>query len=163
MLGPPIVPPAGLTQAATFAPTQLVAGLPPPVTLARLLDPTTGEQLSLFHGRPPVIALLIEQLRVVRGTGAAVQDSGNAFSTIRYNDAVAPANLEAEAHRILDPLVAAGFLELQDLEVEAGPQDGDLGAVFAVVRDLVSGAPGASYDLSFTPDGAISVGPSVTP
>lgn len=158
---PPIVPPAGISPAALFVPAVFVSPQTPPQVLAWKLDPTSGELLSLFEGRPSVVALLIEQLRVVRGSGASVQDSGNALSTIRYNDDAAPARIDAEMHRILDPLVAADQIALLKLDVDAGPSSGDTGEVFARFRDLVSpvGGPGATYTLKRTDDGSLSLSP----
>lgn len=157
----PIVPPAGISPAATFQPWSPVAGTPPPQILAEKRDPTTGELLSLFEGAPPVVALLVEQLRTVRGSGASVADVGTAIADIRYNDDQAPAKLLAEMHRILDPMVAAGQLQVLELDVAAGPAEGDLGAVYLRFRDLVTatGGPGATFVYATDGNGKLTLTP----
>lgn len=158
---PPIVPPAGISPAALFVPAVFVSPEAPPQILAPQIDPTTGELLSLFEGAPPVVALLIEQLRVVLGSGASVLDSGNTLSTIRYNSDNAPAQLLAAMNQILDPMVSAGQIQVLELDVTAGPEYGDTGEIYARFRDLVTtaGGPGATFTFSRSASGAISVTP----
>ncbi len=124
----PAIPP-GVVAAAPRAP---VGGL------ADDVDPRTGELRSL-RGADPIDTAIIFQLRVRRGSGAAVVDDGQAFDGVEKNDAEAPARLRFEAERALRPFVERGDITVDRLEVEAGESAGDLGAVVVSYTNLRRG------------------------
>ncbi len=105
--------------------------------LARLLDIQTGEINSLVDGLHPVDAIVRFAFSVQEGTGAAVLDVGQDFAALEYNDDFVVAQITAEVHRILDPLVALGWISIETLQVQAGEDQGDTAASFVAYKNLL--------------------------
>jgi hypothetical protein len=105
--------------------------------LAEPIDVATGELLSIVDGLHPVDAIVVEQVRVRRGSGAAVTDQGQAFDRIQYNDRSAAAALTFEAHAIFDPLVAKGWVEIVSIETQAGEDQGDTARLRVTYKNLM--------------------------
>jgi hypothetical protein len=140
MSGPPpyIIPPAGVTAASFFVPFAVVDPALPPAILADKLT-ATGDLASFFVGGDPIDEAIAFQLRIVRGTGAAVVDDGQRFRDIKKNDNNAVADIRSESLRVLQPFIANGDIADVSLQIQAGEDEGDLGAVFIVYRNLRSG------------------------
>jgi hypothetical protein len=136
-----IIPPAG-TPASAFSSPAFIDPARPPAILARKIDPRTGGLLSLFAGMDPVDAAIALELRIERGSGAAVQDRGHRLRDIRKNTEDAPARIRHELERILTPFIDEGNVELVEEAVEAGEGAGDAGAAFVRYRNLRTGETG---------------------
>ena len=117
---------------------------PPDVAVAAYvaedIDPATGEVMSLTSGIDPTDASLITQARTVRASGAAVLEDGHQLDEIENNDDDAPARVTFELKRLLAPFVARREIVVLQLDVEAGPQDGDTGAAQIVYRNVRTSA-----------------------
>lgn len=106
-LPPPSVPPASPSSA-----------LPrPPIVIADVIDPATGNAVSFLAGADPVEAAVQWQFTVRRGSGAALGDNGHELHTITKATPQAPMQLEDEARRVASKFVARG--QLANLEVTA--------------------------------------------
>lgn len=141
MAAPPpyLIPPAGVS-AASFFGTVAIDFSHPPALLADKIDPLTGELLSIVVGEDPIDSAVRFQVRVRRGSGAAVLEDGQAFDAIRKNDLRAADALRAELKLVLRELVDRGDIEILTVGVQAGEDQGDLGAVFFQYRNLRTGA-----------------------
>lgn len=134
-----VIPPAGISAASGFTPATFADPASPPALLADYIDPATGELLSLFTYVHPVDAMVVEAFRLERGTGAAIQNDGHAFSAIKKVTEATPRQLEDEARRILKPLVDRGDIKIGTLQTEVGIDATDLGAVFIEYTNLHTG------------------------
>ena len=133
------IPPAGVSAASFWTATPFADPARPLGTLADKLNANTGELESLISGRDPTDAAIAYQFRLKRGTGAAVQDDGQAFDAIRKNTDSAPAELRFETERVMRPFVERGDAEIVSISIEAGEDAGDIGAVYLEYRNLRSG------------------------
>lgn len=140
-----MIPPGGVSPAIPVP--AVVAGVLYDGGLADDIDPKTGELRSMA-GKDPTDDAVLFQLTVKRGSGAAVLEDGQRFEDVKKNDEGAPAALKFEAQRALRVLVERGDVEIESLEVEAGPDKGDLGAVALSVKNLRTGR---SAPLKVTP------------
>lgn len=118
-----IIPPAGVSAASFFTPGTIVDPAKPPAMLADDLDVATGELRSLFSRVHPVDAAVVEQLRLHRGSGAAVEDEGTLFRKFdKVYDNTAAA-VEDEIRRALKPLVDRRDIRIDTVAVESGVDD----------------------------------------
>lgn len=136
----PSIPPAGYSPASAFT---LVIHEPPTVPvpiLADLIDPKTGEYLSLEDSATIADGLVVTLLRTRRDSGAAVQGVGQRFRELRNVDSDTPVLAESMAREALAPAVTAGIIELRT--VAAATNDGDGTQVDASVeyRDRMAAA-----------------------
>lgn len=104
--------------------------------LAKSIDPQTGEMTSLTTGMDPTDASLVTQARTQRGSGAAVLEDGHALATIEQNDDDASGRIRFELARLAKPFVDRREIDQLDIEVEAGPDAGDLGAALIRYRNV---------------------------
>jgi len=129
--------PAGVLPLSAF--TEL-SGVPlggPIPILADLMDPTTGDYLSLTKGRSPVDGAIVEGFRVERGSGPAVQNVGHTLREVRHTDASSIAEIQSRVRDGVQHLERAGLARLQKVDVEV---TGDLAEVTAWVQDLTLAA-----------------------
>lgn len=105
----PYIPPCGVYGLSSWEPEAIADPSVPPLYLADKIDPATGELASVLEGADPVDAMVLFQHTLVRGSGAGVQDQGQAYGSIKKNDGTAKARLEAEEIRIMAPIVKAGL------------------------------------------------------
>jgi hypothetical protein len=127
---PYIIAPAGTPADAFDVPggTMIVDFGRPPVILADLIDPATGDLASLFVGAHPTDAEIQYAASLEYETGAATGRAGHRFREIKKNIASAARDLENEARRLVQPFVERGDMRLSDVVVEVD-SDGDTSAV----------------------------------
>ncbi len=114
---------------------------PPPTVLrasylADDVDPQTGEVTSLTTGIDPTDAALIAQMRIERGSGAAVLSDGTALRAIENIDTDTEAQIRFELMRILQPFIDRREIELVKLQISAGDDAPDLAGAFVEYRNL---------------------------
>lgn len=90
----------------------------PPGLAADMIDPSTGELLSLTQGLHPVDAAIITALRTTRGTGTAVQSAGQRYRDVQRAGSGAADVLAQETRFALSALVEARQLRIDLLTVE---------------------------------------------
>lgn len=110
--------PAGFFVEQTFADP----GLPPGI-LADAIDPLTHEYLSIRQGMDPIDAQVLIALKVVRKSGASVQDDGQDFATIENVDDQTPALIEAKTRLALRRLLENRDIEIVQLGPATDPAD----------------------------------------
>lgn len=129
-----------------LVPPAVLALLPfqPPAVLAELVDygetdpakpgrTPTFEIESLTEGMHPIDEQVLVVLTRVKNSGAAVQNDGNEFDTVRKNDRSAPSLLESLARNGLKRLVDNGDIDILSVPVT---QDGDGADLTANFRNL---------------------------
>ncbi len=136
MPGSYVIPPAGVTAASFFTPTPFVDPAKPPALLADNIDPKTGEFRSIFTAPHYVDAAIVTQFRTRRGSGAAVQNDGQALDEVKKNDANAPDAIRHEINRVLKPFVVRGDIEIRKIDVEAGETFGIQGSALVEYLNL---------------------------
>ncbi|WP_437759478.1 hypothetical protein [Sorangium sp. So ce1389] len=134
----PVIPPAGVSAAGTWAPVVFVSPGSPPAYLADWIDAQTGDLESILTGIDPVDSMVQLAVTIERGTGAAVTDVGHRFRTVKKVDDSTPSLLRSLAEEALSSLLQRKLIRLERLDVEADP-DGDLGAIFLAYSNLLSG------------------------
>jgi hypothetical protein len=114
------VPPAGVTPLGAFTGT-FDGPLPPaPAIRADKLDQETSTYQSMVLDRDPVDAAVVEALWRVRGSGAAVADTGTRFLDIKKLDSQAARLIESEARNALKRMVVAGYITITKVDVTVG-------------------------------------------
>jgi len=121
------IPPAGVTAASFFVGATIVDPAKPPALLADNFAPD-GDFASIFLSPHPVDAAIAEAFRLKRGTGAALEQAGQGFESIRKNTETAARELENEARLIMAPFEARGDATVTAIQVDT-EQAFDLGAV----------------------------------
>jgi hypothetical protein len=134
----PSLPPASTSPASAFEIADIIEQKAPPVILADMIDPVTGDFASLTRGRPLADAFAIEALRVQRGTGAAVRDSGNRFREVRNVESNAVEVIESMAREAFTDAERAGVAELSDVSVEVDELDTAQVNTVIEYRDLLA-------------------------
>jgi len=76
--------------------------------LAPKIDPATHDFLSLTEGMDPVDAMVINALKIVRGSGASVMDVGARFRDIRKIKTETPGEIKAQVQTALSILIRRG-------------------------------------------------------
>ncbi len=117
----PYIPPAGTTPLGT---TDLVPYRPlppPPVIRADKLVYRDQAFASMTKDTDPVDAAVIEALWRVRGSGAAVQDTGARFLDIEKLDDRAKTVIANEARTALRRIIRRGDITLTKVVVDTGP------------------------------------------
>ena len=112
------VSPAGFFVAQTFADP----GLPPGI-LADPIDPLTHEYRSIRMGMDPIDAQVLVALKVVRGSGASVQDDGQDFGEIENVDDQTSSLIEAKTRLCLRRLVDNLDIEIVALTPGTEPEN----------------------------------------
>lgn len=118
---PMLVVPAGAVPLGfpDFDP-QLTGDGPIPI-LADYVDPLTGDVAHPLMSRTPVDGMIIETLRVERGSGEAVQSVGTRLREIRYVDDQIEVEARARVREGFEEMVRANLVEIQSLAVQLGP------------------------------------------
>ncbi len=137
---PYVIAPAGVTPASAHVPSNVVSAARPPAILADNIDPATGDFFSLLIPIHPVDAAIQEQFRLRRGSGAAVQEDGQAFHEIRKNTEFAATEIQHEAQRVMKPFVDRGDALVVQITVDTDEAP-DMGAVLVRYVNLRSGQP----------------------
>lgn len=132
-----VVPPAGVSPAATWVPPEIG---PPAAPVGLLADAVgvDGELLSLTRYVHPVDAAIAEQFRLEIGTGVSVQDQGQGFRLIAYVTEATQRQLEDEARRVMAPFLARGHAQL--VSVKPVLIGDDTAEVTITYRNLMTGA-----------------------
>lgn len=117
----PNIPPAGTTPIGTTDLTAFRSLPPPPVIRADKIRYRKQQFESLTKDRDPVDAAVIEALWRVRGSGAAVTNTGSRFLDIEKIDSQAATTIEAEARTALRRIIRRGDIIIQKITVETGP------------------------------------------
>lgn len=132
--------PAGITPASLWS----APGTPAPIRaipqLAFEEDAATGRRLSLEGQGDPVLVGIGQQLRTARGTGVSVEDDGTDLFSITKQTEDAPARIEFEMARVLQPFVAEGVIATDAPDITAGPDAGNTATVLERVKLLRGGA-----------------------
>lgn len=114
------IPPAGISNLGTTELTEWKPLPPPPVIRADRLNYQSQAFTSVTTDRDPVDAAVIEALWRVRGSGAAVRNTGARFLDIRKLDDRAKVLLESEARTALRRLIQRGDITIKNIVVEVG-------------------------------------------
>jgi hypothetical protein len=144
----PSVPPAGSSPASAYVIQDYAPQLPPPAILADLIDPLTGEYASLLMSANLADAMVIEAVRIQRGSGAAARDLGNRFGEITHVDGSGPEVVESMARQALEPAREAGVVQLVRVTVTPNAEDPSELDTVIHYRDLL--APRDEEARSFT-------------
>jgi hypothetical protein len=134
----PSSPPAGTSPASAYDIQGIAEAEPPPAILADAIDPYTGEYTSLISGLGLADAFVIEAIRVQRGTGAAVRDTGNRYREMDTVDEGAAELADSLTREALAPAVEAGVLAIVDVAAEPDASDGSQLNVTIEYRDLLA-------------------------
>jgi hypothetical protein len=145
----PSVPPAGTSPASAFTVLEYPAQLPPAAILADAIDPATGELESVFRGRGLADAMMIEAMRIHRGSGAAVRDVGNRFHEVRYVDGTTGEVMASLAREAARPAEEAGVAKFLRVASEPDPDDPSQLNTFIEYRDLLAPADAPTRRLVF--------------
>lgn len=128
------IQPAGITPASLWS----LPGAPTPIraaaVLAPELDARTGARVSLDGQGDPVMNSLALQFRTVRGSGVSVADDGTELFSIEKNGEDAPALIEFEMARVLEPFVEQGLITVDPTVITAGPDAGNRATVLERVH-----------------------------
>jgi len=81
---------------------------PPSTLLADNIDPETHDYNSLTTGIDPIDSQVLTALSVIRGSGAAVEDTGNKFADIRKITKSVRTEIDTEVRTTLGRLISAG-------------------------------------------------------
>lgn len=116
----PYIPSAGISPMGTTELSEYRPLPPPPVIRSDKLNYQAQAFESVFSDRDPTDAAVIEALWRVRGSGAAVRNTGARFLDVRKLDDKAKILLENEARVALARLVRRGDITITKITVETG-------------------------------------------
>lgn len=145
------IPPAGITPAASFELNGFEPQLPPPLILADLIDPKTGDYASLVRGAGIADSLAQFVLTVQRDSGAAVRGVGHRFREITHVDGKAAETFESYAKEALKPGVDTGTLRLERAKSEVEALDGTQTSNVIEYIDLLAPPKDPSRRKTFNP------------
>jgi len=117
----PWIPPAGVTPLGTTDLSPYKPLPPPPVIRADRLRYKDQSFASVYKDRDPVDAAVVEALWRVRGSGAAVANTGARFLDIEKIDDRAATTIANEARTALRRLIRRGDITLVAVQVQTGP------------------------------------------
>ena len=117
---PLYIPPAGVSPIGTVL-TAYRPLPPPPVIRADKLRYQRQSFESVFRDRDPVDAAVVEALWRVRGSGAAVANTGARFLDIEKLDDRAKTVIQSETYTALRRLIRRGDITIKNVVVETGP------------------------------------------
>lgn len=143
-MDPFVLPPAGLTPAATWEPLEVIVQKQAVALLPRV-DGATGEIVSLSDttgqldppnrtrlaqsSHDPTYQAIAAEFRTTFGSGVAVTNFGNKFSGILKNDESATTNLPYEVDRILAPYLDKRLIRVDSIDIKAGPAYGSRASI----------------------------------
>jgi hypothetical protein len=116
----PYIPPAGTTDLGTTELSEYLPLPPPPVIRADKMTYQTQSIASVFSDIDPTDAAVIEALWRIRGSGAAVRNTGARFIDVRKLDDKAKILLENEARIALTRLTRRGDITITKIVVDIG-------------------------------------------
>jgi hypothetical protein len=116
----PYIPTAGISPLGTTELTEYRPLPPPPVIRADRLDYQEQAFTSVFSDRDPTDSAVIEALWRVRGSGAAVRNTGARFLDVRKLDDKAKILLDNEARIALSRIIRRGDITVTKIVVETG-------------------------------------------
>lgn len=120
----PAFPPAGFSP--FFIPQNFVDVTAPPALLADAIHPATGEYLSITRGFDPTDAAVCAALGIIRGTGAAVMETGQRVSDAKKVLPETSRFLRQEVELALKHLVDSQQIRLVDVSTRiADGQNGE--------------------------------------
>jgi hypothetical protein len=114
------IPPAGTTSLGTVVLTAVRPLPPPPVIRADKLSYQSQAFESVTKDRDPIDAAVIEALWRIRGSGAAVMNTGARFLDVKKLDEKAKVLLDNEARAALRRIVRRGDITIKKIEVLTG-------------------------------------------
>lgn len=107
---PYIIAPAGTSPAGTHNPADVLAPGKPPAIFAFKIDPETGDYASVMQGVHPIDAMVLQRIRVRRGSGASVMNYGNEFHKVDKMVDGVQMELEHELKRAMRDLIDARYI-----------------------------------------------------
>ena len=134
-------PPPASTPASAFTEQVAAEQQVAPAILADKIDPDTGDFLSIVEGWGIVDGAVIHAMRVERGTGASVRETGNRFKTVRHVEEQNAELLESLAEEALRPLIDQGMARLDGFAAETEEGDGTQQNTELQYVDLVTAKP----------------------
>jgi|SRR5690349_10952505 len=134
----PAIPPASTSPASAYDLEGFAEQLRPPAILADLIDPVTGDFRSLLRGAPLADAFAVEALRVQRGTGAAVRDTGNRFREITHVEPSAAEVVESMTREAFADAERAGVAQLETVTIDVDAGDPSQLNATITWRDLLA-------------------------
>jgi len=114
------IPPAGITSLGTIELTAIRPLTAPPVIRADKLTYQSQAFASVTKDSDPTDAAVIETLWRVRGSGAAVMNTGARFLDVKKLDDKAKVLLDNEARIALRRIVQRGDITIKKIEVLVG-------------------------------------------
>lgn len=144
------IPPAGVTPASAFALQQHAVSEPPPAILADLIDPATGEFLSLVDSATIADGLVVHLLRTQRGSGAAVLSYGQRFRELTHVTTESPELVESMVREALRPASDAGIVRFDQIEAEVDATDGSQLNAGIEYTDMLAPRRDAERTFTFT-------------
>lgn len=107
---PSTVSPVGF---GIIAPSQIA---PPSPLLADNIDPTTGDYISLTVGADPIDAAVVNAVKIVRGSGAAVTNTGARFYKVtKITDSI-ERELDSIVQEALSRLISNADIKYSGIE-----------------------------------------------
>lgn len=117
---PIVVPPAGVVPMGQFDGERLYQLPAAPTIRADRIDPVTQEFESLTADRDAIDAQVVDALWRIRGSGAAVRNTGARFLDVSKLVEQAPTLIETEARFALRRLIQRGDIRVKSVEVVTG-------------------------------------------
>jgi len=118
------IPPAGFSPASAFDIIGHAESEPPVAILADSIDPATGDYRALDESASIADGLVVNLLRIQRGSGAAVLEFGQRFREVRHVTTESPELVESIVREALAPASEAGIVRFDRIAAEADPSDG---------------------------------------
>lgn len=145
------LPPIGITPTSSFELEGFAPQLEAPAILADKIDPVTGDFASLTEGLGVADGMVIQGMRVQRGSGAAVRAYGQRFREVRFNDGKATETMKSYAREALKPAVDSGTLRFVSLKSEIDDEDPTQIQTTIEYQDLLAPQKDPNRRLTFNP------------
>lgn len=147
----PAIPPAGFSPASAFNIDRQFQSLPPVPILADLIDPKTGEYLSLEDSASIADGMVVTLMRTERDSGAAVLGFGQRFKSLRHVTNDSPTLAESLAREALKPATDAGAVGFGQLSASVNAGDGTQVDTEIEYLDLLAPTADQSRSIPFAP------------
>ncbi len=146
----PSIPPASFSPASAFELVGHAAQQDPVPILADLIDPSTGDFESIEESATIADGLVVQLMRVQRGSGAAVLTFGQRFREVRNVQADTPELIDSLAREALQPARDAGIVDFQSLSTSVNPNDPTQTDTVVEYLDLLAPKKDTQQKLTFT-------------
>jgi hypothetical protein len=146
----PSIPPAGITPASAFVEATYPPQEPPAAILADRINPLTGEFESLLEGSSLADSMLIQALRVQRGSGAAVRDVGNRFREVSHIDGLGLEVITSMAREAAAHAERAGVVRVVRVTIEPDESDPSQLNTMVEYKDLLAPTDAPTRRLVFS-------------